>query len=183
MASGHRLYTGYDAVELGHPVAGQRLGESSDSTILPGNVKGSSTLGGSPAMRGYDAEQAQPFPPGMPVPSPNRPTSSRSSSWDLLSGIKKFEHSYEGFDTRNATEAHLVYADGDLPKNKACLALVEISLLLTCVFKVSKFYNYLLNVSIVTRWILFIFPILGALWIPGIIGVTRFPKVTVRSSL
>jgi hypothetical protein len=44
---------------------------------------------------------------------------SRSSSWDVLSGtMKRFEHSYEEFDTRNASNAHLAYADGDVPNNK-----------------------------------------------------------------
>lgn len=54
--------------------------------------------------------------PGMPQPSLQQ--HSTSSSWDLLNGIRKFEHSYEEFDSRNASESHLVYAEGDLPKNK-----------------------------------------------------------------
>lgn len=61
----------------------------------------------------YDAERAQ-APAGLPYTS-----RSRNSSWDLLAGIKKFEHSYEEFDSRNASQAHLAYADGDIPKNKA----------------------------------------------------------------
>lgn len=36
-------------------------------------------------------------------------------------------------------------------------------------------YNYLLNVSIVTRWILFIVPVMAIVWIPGILGFTAFP--------
>lgn len=56
---------------------------------------------------------------------------SRSSSWDLFGGIQK---DWEGFDSRNASEAHLQFADGksqsslpirsliralgDMPKNK-----------------------------------------------------------------
>jgi len=35
-------------------------------------------------------------------------------------GIKRFEHDFEGFDSRNASESHLAFADGDIPKNKAC---------------------------------------------------------------
>lgn len=42
-----------------------------------------------------------------------------------------------------------------------------------------KFYNYLLNVSIVTRWLLFIVPVMALLWIPGIIGLTTFPNATI----
>ncbi|KAG6900759.1 hypothetical protein C0993_002183 [Termitomyces sp. T159_Od127] len=87
---------------------------------------------------------------------------SRNSSWDLLAGIKKLEHSYEEFDTRNSSQAHLVYADGDMPKSKFL-----------------KIYNYLLNVSIVTRWFLFVVPVLALLWIPGILSLTVFPQTTI----
>lgn len=37
-----------------------------------------------------------------------------NSSWDLLAGIKK---DFEGFDPRNAREAHLQFAQGDIPNN------------------------------------------------------------------
>ena len=36
----------------------------------------------------------------------------------MLAGIKRFEHSYDTFDSRNASQAHLVFAEGDLPRNK-----------------------------------------------------------------
>ncbi|KAI0051242.1 hypothetical protein FA95DRAFT_1485872 [Auriscalpium vulgare] len=85
----------------------------------------------------------------------NQPGSGRGSSWDILSGVRKFEESYDQFDSRHATQDHLVFADGDLPKTK-----------------ISRIYNYLLNVSIVTRWMLFIVPVLAIIWIPGIIGLT-----------
>jgi hypothetical protein len=42
----------------------------------------------------------------------------RSSSWDLLGGARKFGQAYEQFDPRNASEQHLVFADGDLPNSK-----------------------------------------------------------------
>ncbi|KAI0356297.1 hypothetical protein OH77DRAFT_1401686 [Trametes cingulata] len=87
---------------------------------------------------------------------------SRNGSWDLLAGMRKFEQGYEQFDSRNASQSHLAFADGDVPKNK-----------------LSKLYNYLLNVSIVTRWIIFIIPVLGLLWIPGILGFTKFPETRV----
>ncbi|KAJ6625628.1 Mechanosensitive ion channel-domain-containing protein [Mycena sp. CBHHK59/15] len=94
------------------------------------------------------------------------PGHSTTGSWDLLSGIKKIEHSYQEFDpAKNASESHLAFADGDIPKNNA-----------------SKLYNYLLNVSIVSRWILFIVPVLALLWIPGILGIlslTSFPHAEV----
>lgn len=47
--------------------------------------------------------------------------------------------------------------------------------------QLAKAYNYLLNVSIVTRWIIYIIPVLGALWIPGILGFTAYPNSTVWS--
>ncbi|KAH9963910.1 Mechanosensitive ion channel-domain-containing protein [Russula dissimulans] len=83
----------------------------------------------------------------------------RNSSWDLLGGARKFGQAYEQFDPRNASEQHLVFADGDLPNAKA-----------------SFFFFFLLNASIVTRWTLFILPVLAILWIPGIIGLTASPR-------
>lgn len=47
--------------------------------------------------------------------------------------------------------------------------------------QLSKLYNYLLNVSIVTRWALFIIPVLGILWIPGILGFTKYPDTRVST--
>ena len=41
-------------------------------------------------------------------------------------------------------------------------------------------YSYLLTVSIVTRWLLFIVPVLGLLWIPGILSLTTLPKANVN---
>ncbi|KAG6811897.1 hypothetical protein H0H92_005355 [Tricholoma furcatifolium] len=105
----------------------------------------------------FDAEHA-PVPDGLLAYH----SKSRSSSWDMLSsGFKRLEHSYEEFDLRHASQAHLVYADGDVPKSKFI-----------------KFYNYLLNVSIVTRWFIFIVPFLALLWIPGILSLTAFPQAT-----
>ena len=63
----------------------------------------------------YDAERAQDIS-GLPYTSER--SKARTSSWDLLGGMRKLEHSYEEFDSRNAASAHLAYADGDLPKNK-----------------------------------------------------------------
>ncbi|KAI0633263.1 Mechanosensitive ion channel-domain-containing protein [Trametes polyzona] len=133
------------------------------------------------AFRQYDAARAQTYPVGggaaagraggvqMPMPQADESGEfghthggSRSGSWDLLAGMRKFEHGYEQFDSRNASQAHLQFADGDQPKNK-----------------LARLYNYLLNVSIVTRWILFIIPVLGLLWIPGILGLTKYPDTTI----
>jgi hypothetical protein len=51
---------------------------------------------------------------------------------------------------------------------------------LTRASKAAKVYNYLLNVSIITRWTLFIVPVLGLLWIPGILGLTVYKEARVR---
>ena len=66
----------------------------------------------------YDVEGARGYE-GMPYNDhADRPPNSRNSSWDIMAGIKKFEHDYEEFDSRHASEAHLAFADGDLPKNR-----------------------------------------------------------------
>lgn len=71
---------------------------------------------------------------------------------------------YLGFDSRNASQAHLQFAEGDIPKNR-----------------LSRFYNYLLNLSIVTRWFLYIVPVLAILWIPGIVQLTAVPTANIWS--
>lgn len=48
----------------------------------------------------------------------------RNQSWDLLGGARKLGQAYERFDPRNASEDHLAFADGDLPKSKASAALL-----------------------------------------------------------
>lgn len=70
---------------------------------------------GFPSSPRYDAAERAENISGMPLP--RKPDNHRTSSWDLL---KKFEHGYEEFDSRNASQAHLAFADGDIPKNKVC---------------------------------------------------------------
>lgn len=48
-----------------------------------------------------------------------------NSSWDLLAGMRKFEQDYTQFDSRNATEPHLRFADGDVPKNKVRIGVLR----------------------------------------------------------
>ncbi|GLB37046.1 putative mechanosensitive ion channel [Lyophyllum shimeji] len=136
-----------------HPSSERQPSSESTSPLRPDTRGKPQVAFSSP----YDPERGQ-------VSAGQSPHSgrSRSGSWDLLAGIKKFESSYEEFDTRNASEAHLAFADGDIPKSKFV-----------------KLYNYLLNVSIVTRWLLFIVPVLGILWIPGILNLTTFPNAKV----
>lgn len=77
----------------------------------------------------YDVERAQDNP-GLQYDASH--STSRSSSWDVLSGtMKRFEHSYEEFDTRNASNAHLAYAEGDMPNNKVRAMLTQAVSLLT----------------------------------------------------
>jgi hypothetical protein len=66
--------------------------------------------------KAYDAEKAQPMLETTEKLSTQakRPTPSRSSSWDIL---KKIERGYDQFHTRNASEPHLVFAEGDTPRN------------------------------------------------------------------
>ncbi|KAH8995736.1 hypothetical protein EDB92DRAFT_1933964 [Lactarius akahatsu] len=111
----------------------------------------SSQLADSPANvqvypSAHDGLPSQPHPAG------------RNQSWDLLGGARKLGQAYERFDSRNPSEQYLAFADGDLPKSKFV-----------------RFYQYLINASIVTRWTLFILPILIILWIPGILALTASP--------
>lgn len=77
--------------------------------------------GGRP-MEGYDPERGRSpgSVPGSGGSTPNgtrrRSHLPRNSSWDLLAGIK---NEYEEFDTRKVSEAHLAFAQGDIPDNKA----------------------------------------------------------------
>jgi hypothetical protein len=45
--------------------------------------------------------------------------------------------------------------------------------------QVGRLYGYLLTASIVTRWMLFIIPILALFWIPGILALTTYPNASV----
>lgn len=47
----------------------------------------------------------------------DRQENRRSGSWDILGGMRRLEHSYVEFDPRRASQAHLAYAEGDMPKN------------------------------------------------------------------
>lgn len=81
----------------------------------------------------YDAERMAGFErlPNDSKRTGSTSTNSRTSSWDLLSGFKKFEQDYEHFDSRNVSSAHLAFADGDVPKNKVsyhlCFRLLQLS--------------------------------------------------------
>ncbi|KAG8964489.1 hypothetical protein FRC03_001740 [Tulasnella sp. 419] len=86
------------------------------------------------------------------------PAKSRNSSWDFLTKGRN-DGQWDDFDTRNATEEHLRFAEGDFAKSRP-----------------ARLYAYLLNLSIITRWALYIVPVAGLLWIPGILGLTVSPN-------
>ena len=83
----------------------------------------------SQSFRQYDAQSGRPYQLGhagdrtqsMPTPGDSQdfghPRNHRNTSWDLLAGVRK---GYEQFDSANASESHLAFADGDVPKNKVC---------------------------------------------------------------
>ncbi|KAK7057174.1 serine/threonine protein kinase [Favolaschia claudopus] len=148
----------YVPVDL-HPVNDQRpSGPSSHPPNLDGMSIPMSNLNLSPSPSHSDTLRY--VPERVPGKRPEFPQP--SGSWDMFSGIgRKFEDSYEQFDpSRDASQPHLVFAEGDIPNNKA-----------------TKLYNYLLNVSIVTRWILFIVPVMAVIWIPGIIVLVGTGKL------
>lgn len=118
---------GYDPVDL-------QRGPSTDNTYPPHHhvdemsipltnlQSGSSSRLAKPTNQGYDPERAA---GSMPEPQ---------GSW--LSGIKKIEQSYQEFDpARNASESHLAFADGDLPKNEVCCPRATFTPLLTSLWQ------------------------------------------------
>jgi len=76
-------------------------------------------------------EGALPSEMPTPNPSPGPGHTGKSPSWDLLAGYKKFEHSYEEFDTRKASEKHLVFADGDVPNTAVSVIFIDSAIDLT----------------------------------------------------
>jgi hypothetical protein len=142
---------------------------------------------------------AYPPPPPMPEPKPSRVTydpesragsttdlrsrAARGSTWDLLSNIKNFEAEYEGYDSRKASEAHLAFAEGDLPNTKVKGIVSRPRTTTDSSMQFAKLYHYLINASVITRWILFIVPFLALLWIPGILSMTISKEATVRPLL
>ena len=84
---------------------------------------------------------------------------------------------------RNASELHLVFADGDLPNFKVSYHRFLQRMALKCKpypYQFVRFYQFLLSASIVTRWMLFIIPVLAIIWVPGILGLTASQRGEVR---
>lgn len=123
----------YSPVSLTHP--GNNINDDVDRANSPPSID----HGDNPRSDSFSLHsraplaprvRMEPMPTGPSMPVPNAPAMGRpplsqsssglthragNSSWDLLSGIRK---DYEGFDTRNATESHLQFAQGDVPNNK-----------------------------------------------------------------
>lgn len=93
-------------------------------------------------------------------------TKLRKPGWgkkDAEQGYTELGNSRAGYNA-NQSDAMLRLPDGEIPKTK-----------------VGKLYGWMINASIVTRWILFIVPILGIVWIPGILSLTKFPNANIWS--
>jgi hypothetical protein len=56
-------------------------------------------------------------------PQSHHDNSHRRSTWNVLGGARRIGEAYERFDPRNASEQHLAFADGDLPKTKVSCQL------------------------------------------------------------
>lgn len=96
-------------------------------------------------LQQYDAERAQTSYPEMPQPHDGAHlghAGSGGSSWDLLAGIRKFEHSYEEFDTRNASEAHLAFAEGDIPSNGVSEPLNAVFMYMSAALRSERFMKF-----------------------------------------
>lgn len=112
----------YDAVSM-HSSAPLNPNPQDGSTYPPPPLPSSSAHGHVQFTQEMPAPQ--PVRPGFPQVSSSSTGghTARNPSWDVLGGYRKFESSYEAFDSRNASEAHLAFADGDVPKNavRECL--------------------------------------------------------------
>ncbi|ORX36049.1 Mechanosensitive ion channel-domain-containing protein [Kockovaella imperatae] len=84
-----------------------------------------------------------------------RPKHTRNGSWDLLNNNPE----WEGYNPATAKNENLRFAEGDVGTTKF-----------------SRLYYWLINKSIIIRWILYIVPVLAILWIPGIVGLTAAPN-------
>jgi hypothetical protein len=78
-----------------------------------------------------------------------------------------FFHEATNYDYRRGPEQFRV-AQGDIPDTKVRYSFFcrPNAKLLPYTRQVTRFYHYLIGASIVTRWAIFIIPILGLLWIP-----------------
>ena len=138
----------YEPVGLVHP--SNRVSDDYDCGLTPTKEQGDGTrrdsisLNSAAHLNPRQSMSASPRPMPFPhadyasasaaaatIPSASQATSSttkshkaNNSSWDLLAGIRK---DFEDFDPRNAREAHLQFAQGDIPDNS-----VSLQVLVTC---------------------------------------------------
>jgi hypothetical protein len=138
-------------------------------------LNGNSIRGG---LANVQASAHEGLPPQARPQNQTHPAG-RNQSWDLLGGARKLGQAYERFDPHNTREQHLAFADGDLPNSKASAGFCVtfgIGDNVARPYQFVRFYQYLINTSIVTRWTLFIVPILIFIWIPGILSFTASPR-------
>jgi hypothetical protein len=108
----------YDAMSM-HSSTPLNPNPQAGSTYPPPPLPSTSSHGQVHVQFPQETPGPQPTRPGFPQVSSSSTSghTSRNPSWDVLGGYRKFESSYEAFDSRNASEAHLAFADGDTPKN------------------------------------------------------------------
>jgi hypothetical protein len=105
-------YTSHMPLKKNHPA------QSATSMPPQHGVSYNDNISQSPADR--EGLPPQVYDDSHPQSQQHTP-STRNSSWDLLGGARKFGEAYEQFDSRNASEQHLAFADGDLPNSKVKL--------------------------------------------------------------
>jgi len=134
---------GYHSIDLSAPEGKNPL-EGKDSLEVTDDLDRGASLSYTshmPLNKNHPAQSATSIPPqhdisqspadgeGLPPQvyhdshpqSQQHTPSTRNSSWDLLGGARKLGEAYEHFDSRNASEQHLAFADGDLPDSKVKL--------------------------------------------------------------
>ena|ERR1700722_1041105 len=114
--------TGFAAIALGPTGSSNSFRNNPQSQLAPSrpSISRNPPSGSEKSKVQFQAQTGGSGVPDQaqaPSPSP-RPSDNRSSNWDVF---KKLEKGYEGYDPRIATEAHLAFADGDVPKNKVRL--------------------------------------------------------------
>jgi len=132
---------GYHSIDLPAPDS-KRYQEDKDSIDVTEDLDRATSMSHSSRIRlnKNPAQSTASIPPqyALPIDDPSQPqvdreglpsqvysdehpqhsNSARNSSWDLLGGARNIGHAYEQFDSRNASQQHLAFANGDLPNSK-----------------------------------------------------------------
>lgn len=121
----HGEHRGADSFSLHStaPLAPRAVNPGMASMPTPSTAANPMPNDGLPLRNDYFAGAVRPPNSQSTTDSTGKTHHAGSSSWDLLGNIRKLEHSYEEFDTRNASEGYLRFAQGDVPNNKVCPCL------------------------------------------------------------